>query len=68
MKTNNIKEWSDYYNSFNSAKGLTYINHYKAIDEWRLGKRKHPFAPIEISIDPINLCQLKCQHLIMVNT
>lgn len=56
------KEWADWYNSFNSAKGLTYIENYKAIEEWKVGKRDKPLPPIEISIDPINLCQLKCQH------
>ena len=55
-------EWKDNYNSFNSWKGLTYINHYKAIDDWRLGKRKAPLPPIEVSLDPIHACNLGCSH------
>ena len=55
-------EWKDNYNSFNSWKGLTYINHYKAIDEWRTGKRKAPLPPIEVSLDPIHACNLGCSH------
>jgi MoaA/NifB/PqqE/SkfB family radical SAM enzyme len=55
-------EWRDNYNSFNSWKGLTYINQYKAIDEWRLNKRKAPLPPIEVSLDPIHACNLGCSH------
>ena len=58
-----IKEWSEKneLNSFNSfAKGLTFYEHYKAIDEWRQGIRNAPLPPIEISLDPIHACNLHC--------
>jgi len=55
-------EWKDPYNSFNSFKGFTYINQYQAIDDWRLGKRKSPLPPIEVSLDPIHACNLGCSH------
>lgn len=59
-----IKEWAEdnFYNSFNSKKGLTYYTNYEAIDEWRLGIRKSPLPPIEISFDTIDACNLHCQH------
>lgn len=58
-------EWSqeNKYNSFNShAKSLTFYEHYNAINEWRVGKRKVPLPPLEISLDLINTCQLNCEH------
>jgi MoaA/NifB/PqqE/SkfB family radical SAM enzyme len=60
-----IMEWSkeNNYNSFNShAKSLTYYEHYSAINDWRIGKRKAPLPPLEISLDLINTCQLNCSH------
>jgi wyosine [tRNA(Phe)-imidazoG37] synthetase (radical SAM superfamily) len=58
-----MQEWSNPYNSFNSnTKGLTFYEHYKAINEWRLGKRPAPLPPVEISLDPIHLCNLNCLH------
>ncbi len=53
-----MKEWSEknWFNSFNSAKGLLYSDHYKAI----IGREFLP--PIEASIDPIHACNLMCQH------
>jgi MoaA/NifB/PqqE/SkfB family radical SAM enzyme len=56
-------EWSikNNYNSFNSElKGLTFYEYYLAINEWRLGKRNAPLPPIEVSLDPIHACNLKC--------
>ncbi len=56
-------EWSNKskYNSFNSYKGLTYYANYKAVDRWLQGKDALP-PPIEASIDPIALCNLKCYY------
>ena len=53
-----MKEWSEknWFNSFNSAKGLLYQDHYKAIIA------RDFFPPIEASIDPIHACNLRCQH------
>jgi MoaA/NifB/PqqE/SkfB family radical SAM enzyme len=50
------KEWSDkgYWSSFNSIKGLTYIDHYRGVIAGKL------LPPIEASIDPAALCQLSC--------
>ena len=59
---NIIKEWTSPYNSFNSLKGLLYVDWYKAIKEWKDGKRSAPLAPIEASLDPIHACNLKCRH------
>ena len=56
------KEWSDGFNSFNSWKGLTYINYYKAIAAWGKGLRSAPLPPIEISLDLFQGCQLHCSH------
>lgn len=52
-----MKEWSEknWFNSFNSAKGLLYQDHYKHI----VGKEFLP--PIEASIDPIHVCNLYCE-------
>ena len=52
-----MKEWSkeNEYCSFNSWKGLSYIEHYNAIVQDRL------LSPIEASLDPTSLCQLSCQ-------
>ena len=51
-----ISEWSDnqIFNSFNSAKFLTYGQHYEAILAGKF------LPPIEASVDPVNECQLKC--------
>ena len=56
-------EWSNKnkYNSFNSElKGISYYNYYEAINDWRLGKRSSPLPSLEISLDPIHACNLKC--------
>jgi pyruvate-formate lyase-activating enzyme/DNA-binding transcriptional regulator WhiA len=58
-------EWSEEnkYNSFNSeAKGLTFYEHYKSINDWRIGKIDKPLPPIEVSFDPIHRCNLNCLH------
>ncbi|MFC1682530.1 radical SAM protein, partial [Nanoarchaeota archaeon] len=58
------REWSakSKYNSFNSYKGLTYIDsHYKPITNWWNGKGQLP-PPIELSLDPVHMCNFKCQH------
>ncbi len=60
------KEWSvkSKYNSFNSYKGLMYIDsHYKPIAKWWKGEpgAKLP-APVELSLDPGHLCNFKCGH------
>jgi MoaA/NifB/PqqE/SkfB family radical SAM enzyme len=57
-----MKEWGDSYNSFNSQKGLTYFEQYQAINDWRIGVRKSPLPPIEVSFDTIGACQLHCNH------
>lgn len=56
-------EWSNQnkYNSFNSFKGLAYYENYKAIVKWVNGKGSLP-PPIECSLDPIALCNLKCYY------
>ncbi len=53
-----MQEWSEknWFNSFNSAKGLLYGDHYKSI----VGRDFQP--PIEASLDPIHACNLMCQH------
>lgn len=58
------KEWADKskYNSFNSYKGLTWMNsHYIPISNWLKGKGDLP-PPIELSLDPTHLCNFKCSH------
>ena len=56
-------EWQEKhkYSSFNSYKGLCYYERYKAIDKWLNGKGNLP-PPIEVSIDPIAQCNLKCYY------
>jgi len=49
------------YNSFNSAKGLTYFEHYKKILGWMDGKNELP-PPIEASLDPISACNNRCYY------
>lgn len=59
------KEWSDRskYNSFNSSKGLTYLNsHYLPIQRWWNGETTELPAPIELSLDPAHLCNFQCGH------
>ncbi len=53
-----MQEWidRDKFNSFNSWKGLLYADWYKAIIKGKF------LPPIEASIDPYYLCNLKCQH------
>lgn len=53
-----MKEWAkkNWFNSFNSAKGLLYQDHYKAIIA------KDFLPPIEASLDPIHACNLLCDH------
>jgi MoaA/NifB/PqqE/SkfB family radical SAM enzyme len=60
------KEWDDKskYNSFNSFKGLTWMDsHYKPIAAWWKGEEgaKLP-PPIELSLDPGHLCNFSCSH------
>ncbi len=68
-----MKEWSNknWYNSFNSAKGLLYRRWYESIIEWRdkeivcpYVKKNNPLPPIEASIDPSpnGACCLNCRH------
>lgn len=57
-----MKEWNDKYNSFNSFKSAFYFPNYQSIKDWKDGKLKAPLPPIEISLDPINVCQLRCAH------
>lgn len=57
-----MREWSDWANSFNSYKGLTYVKWYESIVDWKNGKINKPLAPIEVSLDPIHACNLLCQH------
>jgi len=59
-----MEEWNkkNEFNSFNSWKGLLYSEHYKAIIDWRDGKRYAPLPPIEASLDPIHACNLRCSH------
>jgi GTP 3',8-cyclase len=49
-----VKEWVNEYNSFNSWKGLMYIDWYKAIIDGKF------LPPIECSVDPVNACNLDC--------
>ena len=50
------------YNSFNSYKGLAWVeSHYKPIDKWFKGEGELP-APIELSLDPTHLCNFSCPH------
>jgi len=61
-----MKEWStrNTYNSFNSFKGLTYYENYKAILAWMDGKGELP-PPIECNLDPIAECNLNCSFCIV---
>ena len=55
-------EWSDKnkHNSFCSWKGLCYYEHYKKIVDWLdKGSSELP-PPIEINIDPVGECNLRC--------
>jgi GTP 3',8-cyclase len=56
-------EWLDKfkYNSFNSYKGLAYINEYCAIAGWVKGEAKL-LPPVECSLDPVHLCNFRCGH------
>jgi MoaA/NifB/PqqE/SkfB family radical SAM enzyme len=56
-------EWhsNSRYNSFNSFKGLAYMEHYKKIIGWLDGKNALP-APIEVSLDPVNECNNICYY------
>ena len=58
-----MQEWSEHnkYNSFNSAKGLTFYEHYQKILGWFDGKNELP-PPIEASLDPISACNNKCYY------
>lgn len=60
------KEWTprSKYNSFNSYKGLTYLDsHYKPIAKWWKGEKGIILPPpIELSLDPGHLCNFKCGH------
>jgi len=54
-------EWTNdsRYNSFNSYKGLTYYENYKAIAAWMSGNQYLP-APIECNLDIFAECNLAC--------
>lgn len=54
-------EWTDKqkYNSFNSMKGLSYHENYKAIMRWMDGDAYLP-PPIECNLDPFAECNLNC--------
>jgi MoaA/NifB/PqqE/SkfB family radical SAM enzyme len=57
-------EWADAnkYSSFNSYKGLAYMDgHYVPTAAWLKGEGSLP-APIELSLDPAHLCNFKCGH------
>lgn len=56
-------EWlnENKYNSFNSYKGLAYINEYRAIAKWVKGQGRL-LAPVECSLDPVHLCDFHCGH------
>jgi len=50
-----MEEWSDKYNPFNSDKLMAHL------DTWKNIKRGSDIpAPITVSIDPANACDLKC--------
>ena len=51
-----MQEWDKKhrFNSFNSWKGLSYMQHYEAILAGKF------LPPIEVSVDPVNDCQLDC--------
>lgn len=59
-------EWSDKnkYNSFNSAKGLTYYENYKQIVAWMEGESTELPPPIECNLDPVAECNLRCYFCI----
>jgi len=59
-------EWTNKskYNSFNSYKGLTYYENYKAIVEW-MDSGKYLPPPIECNLDPIAYCNLDCYYCIV---
>jgi MoaA/NifB/PqqE/SkfB family radical SAM enzyme len=61
-----IEEWSDKnsLNSFNSLKGLAYMEHYKNILAWMDGKAKL-MPPVECNIDPYAECNLSCSMCIV---
>ena len=58
-------EWANKnrYNSFNSAKGLTYYENYKQIVKWLDGDSYLP-PPIEVNLDPVLGCNLNCYFCI----
>ena len=59
------KEWSDKrkYNSFNSYKGLAWLeSHYKPIAAWWNNESIKLPPPIELSLDPGHLCNFACPH------
>ncbi len=56
-------EWTNQYNSFNSAKGLTYYENYKQISDWMDGAEYLP-PPVEVNLDPIARCNLDCYFCI----
>lgn len=56
-------EWSDRnkYNSFNSYKGLLYMDHYQKIAGWLEGRNQLP-GSIEASLDPVSACNSLCYY------
>lgn len=60
-----MKEWKDKLNSFNSDKGLLYLNWYQAVRDWKDGKRTAPLPPVEASLDLSSVCPLKCSFCVV---
>ena len=56
-------EWINKYNSFNSLKGLSYYENYKAIMRWMDGESYLP-PPVECNLDPYAECNLSCYFCI----
>lgn len=58
-------EWSNAskFNSFNSFKGLAYLEHYKNTVAWLDGKAKL-LPPVECNLDPFAECNLKCSFCV----
>lgn len=51
-----MKEWADKFNPFNSWKMMA---HY---DRWKPLVERNALTPVQVSIDPINACNIKCPH------
>ena len=57
-----MKEWKTPYNSFNSMKGLLYSSWYQSVKDWKDGRIEMSLPPVEASLDPIQACNLMCEH------